>query len=63
MEYPLGHARRRKEGIPLLIEKFKVNLARIYDKAQQDEILALSLDYEKLAKTSVSNYLDLLAKR
>ena len=63
VEYPLGHARRRTEGIPLLIEKFKVNLARIYDKSQQDEILALSLDYEKLAKTSVSNYLDLLAKR
>jgi 2-methylcitrate dehydratase len=63
VEYPLGHARRRIEGIPLLIEKFKVNLARIYDKGQQDEILALSLDYEKLAKTSVSNYLDLLAKR
>jgi 2-methylcitrate dehydratase len=63
VEYPLGHARRRIEGIPLLIEKFKVNLARIYDKGQQDEILALSLDYEKLAKTSVSNYMDLLAKR
>ena len=63
VEYPIGHARRRTEGIPLLIEKFKVNLARIYDKGQQDEILALSLDYEKLAKTSVSNYLDLLAKR
>ena len=63
VEYTLGHARRRTEGIPLLIEKFKVNLARIYDKGQQDEILALSLDYEKLAKTSVSNYLDLLAKR
>lgn len=63
VEYPIGHARRRKEGIPLLIEKFKVNLARIYDKAHQEEILAISLDYEKLAKTSVSDYMDLLAKR
>jgi 2-methylcitrate dehydratase len=63
VEYPIGHARRRTEGIPLLIEKFKVNLARIYGKAQQDEILALSLDYEKLANTPVSEYMDLLAKR
>lgn len=63
VEYPIGHARRRKEGIPLLIEKFKVNLARIYDKAHQEEILAISLDYERLAKTSVSDYMDLLAKR
>src|SRR3989440_2656408 len=28
VEYPIGHRRRRKEGIPLLIEKFKTNLAR-----------------------------------
>jgi 2-methylcitrate dehydratase len=63
VEYPIGHARRRTEGIPLLIEKFKVNLARIYGKAQQDEILALSLDYEKLANTPVNEYMDLLAKR
>jgi 2-methylcitrate dehydratase len=63
VEYPVGHARRRKEGIPLLIEKFKINLARIYDKKQQDEILAISLDYDKLAATPVSEYMDLLAKK
>ena len=62
VEYPIGHARRRTEGIPLLIEKFKTNLARIYDKAQQEKILGLSLDYEKLANTPVSEYMDLLAK-
>jgi 2-methylcitrate dehydratase len=62
VEYPIGHARRRTEGIPLLIEKFKINLARIYDKAQQEKILALSLDYEKLSKTPVNEYMDLLAK-
>ena len=63
VEYPIGHARRRSEGIPLLIEKFKINLARIYDKAQQEKILAISLDYEKLAKTPVNEYMDLLAKK
>jgi 2-methylcitrate dehydratase len=62
VEYPVGHARRRTEGIPLLIEKFKTNLARIYDKKQQDAILELSLDYDKLAATPVNEYLDLLAK-
>jgi 2-methylcitrate dehydratase len=62
VEYPVGHARRRTEGIPLLIEKFKTNLARIYDKKQQDAILELSLDYDKLAVTPVNEYLDLLAK-
>jgi 2-methylcitrate dehydratase len=62
VEYPVGHARRRAEGIPLLIEKFKINLARVYDKKQQDAILELSLDYDKLAATPVNEYLDLLAK-
>mgnify|MGYP003694756665 CR=1 FL=1 len=28
VEYPIGHRRRRKEGIPVLVEKFQTNLAR-----------------------------------
>ena len=61
VEYPIGHARRRTDGIPLLIEKFKINLARIYDKPTQEKILALSLDYEKLANTPIDVFTDLLA--
>jgi 2-methylcitrate dehydratase PrpD len=57
----VGHARRRTEGIPLLIEKFKINLARVFEKKQQDEILSLSLNYEKLASTPVNEFMDLLA--
>jgi 2-methylcitrate dehydratase len=62
VEYPIGHARRRSEGIPLLIEKFKINLNRIYDKGQQDKILALSLDYDKLSSTPVNEFMDMLAR-
>ena len=61
VEYPLGHARRRVEGIPLLIEKYKTNLARIYDKDKQNKILDLCLDYEKLAVTPVNEFMDLMA--
>jgi len=61
VEYPLGHARRRVEGIPLLIEKYKTNLARIYDKDKQNKILDLCLDYDKLAATPVNEFMDLLA--
>ena len=61
MEYPIGHARRRTDGIPLLIEKFKINLARIYDKPTQEKILGLSLDYEKLANTPIDVFTDLLS--
>jgi 2-methylcitrate dehydratase len=61
VEYPLGHARRRVEGIPLLIEKYKTNLARIYDKDKQNKILELCLDYDTLAATPVNEFMDLLA--
>jgi len=61
VEYPIGHARRRTAGIPLLIEKYKTNLARIFDAPTQAKILALSLDYEKLSTTPVDEFMDLMA--
>ncbi|EYF00173.1 bifunctional 2-methylcitrate dehydratase/aconitate hydratase [Chondromyces apiculatus] len=56
--YPIGHKRRRTEGIPLLEEKFRRNLARRFGEAQQRKILALSLDPEKLDTTAVHEYVD-----
>jgi 2-methylcitrate dehydratase len=61
VEYPVGHARRRTEGIPLLIEKYKTNLARIYDTDKQKKIIDLCLDYDKLAVTPVNEFMDLMA--
>jgi 2-methylcitrate dehydratase len=61
VEYPVGHARRRVEGIPLLIEKYKINLARIYDADKQKKIADLCLDYDKLAATPVNEFMDLMA--
>jgi 2-methylcitrate dehydratase len=58
-EYPIGHKNRRKEGIPVLVEKFKTNLARKLSKKQQDAILALSLDQKKLESTPVHEYVDM----
>jgi 2-methylcitrate dehydratase len=62
VEYPIGHARRRVEGIPLLIEKYKTNLARIYDGDKQKKITDLSLDYDKLIATPVSEFMDLMSQ-
>jgi 2-methylcitrate dehydratase len=61
VEYPVGHARRRAEGIPLLIEKYKINLARIYDGDKQKKIIELCLDYNKLTATPVNEFMDLMA--
>ena len=61
VEYPIGHARRRTEGIPLLIAKYKTNLARIYDADKQKRIIDLCLDYDKLSATPVNEFMDLMA--
>jgi 2-methylcitrate dehydratase len=58
-EYPIGHKRRRKEGMPVLVEKFKTNLARRFPERQQRAILDLCMDAERLAKTPVNEFVDL----
>ncbi len=62
VEYPIGHARRRIEAVPLLIEKFKINLARSFGKEQQEKILTLTLDRQKLEATSVDDFVELFVK-
>jgi 2-methylcitrate dehydratase len=59
VEYPIGHRRRREEGIPLLIEKFKTNLRRRFDEEQRERILAASLDRRRLEAMPVNEYVDL----
>ena len=59
VEYPIGHRGRREEGLPLLIEKFKTNLARRFQHAQQERILEVSLDPAKLDAMPVHEYVDL----
>ncbi len=60
VEYPIGHKRRRTEGIPELIKKFKVNLARVYASKQQSCVLDLSLDFATLAALPVQEWVDAL---
>jgi 2-methylcitrate dehydratase len=59
VEYPIGHKRRRKEGMPLLVAKFERNLARRFPAKQQQAILELCLNAEKLAATPVDEFVDL----
>ena len=59
-EYPIGHKRRRKEGMPLLVEKFQTNLARRFPAKQQKAILGLCMDPDRLMKTPVHEFVDLM---
>ena len=59
VEYPIGHKRRRADGIPLLVEKFRTNLARKFPVRQQQAILEVSLDQARLEAMPVHEYVDL----
>jgi len=59
VEYPIGHRRRRQEGLPLLVEKFKTNLRRRFPEQQQQRILEFSLDPQRLDSMPVNEYVDL----
>jgi 2-methylcitrate dehydratase len=59
VEYPIGHKRRRKEGMPLLVDKFKRNLERRFGAEQQQRIIDASLKSERLGSMPVNEYVDL----
>ena len=62
VEYPIGHRRRRSEGIPELIKKFKINLQREFDDIRAEKIMNLNLDIDLLQQTPVNEYVDLYTK-
>ncbi len=59
VDYPIGHKRRRADGIPLLEAKFRTNLARRFAPRQQEHILQSSLDTARLAAMPVHAYVNL----
>ncbi|MEZ6191250.1 MAG: bifunctional 2-methylcitrate dehydratase/aconitate hydratase [Phycisphaerales bacterium] len=58
VEYPVGHRHRRAEGEPLLIEKFKHNLATRFDAAQCGPIHAAFAAPEALDVIPVDAFMD-----
>ncbi|QLF92040.1 2-methylcitrate dehydratase [Pseudomonas sp. ABC1] len=60
VEYPIGHRRRRVEGIPLLEEKFKANLATRFAPQRCTAIFELARDQARLEATPVHKFVDLL---
>jgi 2-methylcitrate dehydratase len=60
VEYPIGHKRRRKEGMPVLVEKFQTNLARKFPEKQRAQILELCLNQKQLEATPVHEFVDMM---
>jgi len=61
VEYPIGHKRRREEGIPVLEKKFLNNLQITYTQDKCEEIYSLCTNQKKLENTSVTDFQELFA--
>jgi len=59
VEYPIGHRRRRADGIPVLKAKFERNLATRLSPKQSTKILAICADQARLESTTVNEFMDL----
>jgi 2-methylcitrate dehydratase len=60
VEYPIGHRRRRADGIPLLEDKFKANLATRFTAQRSAQIVTLCKDQTALEAMPVNRFMDLL---
>jgi 2-methylcitrate dehydratase len=58
VEYPIGHRRRREEGTPVLLEKFKTNLLTRFPRGQAEQIINLSNKQEDLENMAVNQFMD-----
>ncbi|MGR4067538.1 2-methylcitrate dehydratase [Billgrantia sp. C5P2] len=59
VEYPIGHRRRRVEGIPILEEKFRRNLATRFPAGRCQHIFQLCRNQEQLEAMPVYRFVDL----
>lgn len=62
VDYPIGHKRRRDEGIPLLLSKFENNLSGFYPADKIQEFIDLFLNMEKLEQMPVNEFMGLFSK-
>lgn len=59
VEYPIGHKRRREEGIPLMFDKFEKNAGTLYSPEKVQQLLALFKNHEMLDTMPVNEFMDL----
>jgi 2-methylcitrate dehydratase len=59
VEYPVGHRRRRSEGMPLLVKKFKANLETRFTPKRAETILGLFENVDRLQQMPVNEFMEL----
>ena len=62
IDYPIGHPRRRSEGVPILLQKFRENLDTQYDAGKAEAIVAACGDQSQLEAMPVNEFMELWIK-
>ena len=62
VQYPIGHRRRRKEGIPVLRKKFASNLALLFGDEACKSVVALFDNEKALQSTSVDEFMTMFVR-
>jgi 2-methylcitrate dehydratase len=56
VDYPIGHRKRREEGMPVLVKKFEASVAAHFNPKQTESIKAMFVDRDALAAMPVSEF-------
>lgn len=59
VEYPIGHKRRREEGVPVLMTKFNNNLSTLFAKDKIEKITQAMNDTNRLAAMTVDEFMNM----
>ena len=62
VDYPIGHRKRREEGIPVLINKFEKSIAGKLSASQVESLNELFADQERLERFPVTEFMSLLVR-
>jgi 2-methylcitrate dehydratase len=62
VDYPIGHRRRRAEGVPVLHKKFEASVAAHFSPKQTEAIKAMFADRAKLERMPVNEFVSGLVK-
>ena len=61
IEYPAGHPNRRRDGLPMVEQKFRNHIARRLPEKQMNRVLAVFSDQRTLEAMPVNEFMDMLA--
>lgn len=62
VEYPIGHRRRREEGIPVLLEKFKRNMTTRFLPEKVEKITAMMMDEKAFSEMPVIDFMEMFQR-